>query len=126
MLLIDNDQPQLLHGREHRGTRANDNAGTVLPDLLPFIVAFAGGEMAVKDGHGSPQRTMIEAGLEPFDRLRRERNLRHQHDGAPAQFEATRDGLQIHLGLAASRDTVKQEHQGRPGRSPTSCNGSSL
>ena len=41
-----------------------------------------------------------ESRLESLDGLRRERNLRHEHDGALALFERVGEGLQINLGFA--------------------------
>ena len=57
-----------------------------------------------------------EARLESFDGLRRERNFRHQHDGALALLERVREGLEINLGLAAAGDAVEQKGRkiGRP------------
>ena len=65
--------------------------------------------MAVQDGDERLQRTGAKAGLEPFDRLRCERDFRHQYDGALALLERVGDGLQIDLRLAAAGDAVEEE-----------------
>ena len=51
-----------------------------------------------------------EAGREPPDRLRRERDLRHQHQHARLglSLPQLRDRLQVHLRLARARDPVQQ------------------
>ena len=43
------------------------------------------------------------------DRLRRERDLRHEHDRAEAALEHRRDRLEVHLGLAGACRAVEQE-----------------
>ena len=55
--------------------------------------------------HGDP---VPEAGSEPPHGLRRQGDLRHQHDGALAPVQAGFDAPQVHLGLAAARDPVQQ------------------
>ena len=50
-----------------------------------------------------------EAGAEAPDRLRRQRDLRHEHDRAEAALERRAARLEVHLGLAAARRAVEQE-----------------
>ena len=68
--------------------------------------------MAVQDGYERAQRAGAEARLEALDRLRRERNLRHQNDCAFALFQRVSKGLEINLGLAAAGDAVEQKGAG--------------
>ena len=49
VLFIDDDQAEVLDWRENSGTRADDDAGAVLADFLPFVVAFPCGEIAVQN-----------------------------------------------------------------------------
>ncbi len=49
------------------------------------------------------------------DRLRRERDLGHQNDGAAPRGKGLLDGLQIDLGLAAARDAVDHHNVARAG-----------
>ena len=51
---------------------------------------------------------VAEAADEPRRRLRCQRDLRHQHDRAPAALEHPLDHLQVHLGLARAGDAVQQ------------------
>ena len=46
VLLVHDDEPERFDRRENRRARADDDAGTALADLVPFVVPFAGGEMA--------------------------------------------------------------------------------
>src|SRR5439155_8946973 len=85
------------------------DARAAFTDLVPLVVPLAGGQMAVQHRDERLQRAGTEAALEPFDRLRRERDFRHEHDGAFSLPQAMGDGLQINFGLAAARDAVKQE-----------------
>ncbi len=55
-------------------------------------------------------QTVAETRAEASHRLRRERDLRHQHDGASAAGKHLGDHLQIHLGLAAVGRAVEQHH----------------
>ncbi len=66
--------------------------------------------MAVQHGDQRAQGPGAEARLEALHRLRRERNLRHEHNRALALFQAAGDGLQIDLRLPAARDAVEEEH----------------
>ncbi len=52
-----------------------------------------------------------EAPHEAPDDLRRQRDLRHQHDRAPAALQGARGGAQIHLGLARPGDPVQQQRR---------------
>ncbi len=109
MLLVDNDQAEGGDGGEDGGARADDNTGAALTDLVPFVMALAGGEVAVEDGDEGPLRAAGETGLETLDGLWRQRYFRHEDDGAPAHFQGAGDGLQIDFGLAAAGDAVEEE-----------------
>ena len=66
--------------------------------LVPLDVA----QMAVQHGHA------VEPRAEPADRLRREADLRHQHDRLPAEAHDLLDRLDVDFGLAAAGDAVNQ------------------
>ncbi len=55
--------------------------------------------MQHRDGRG-------EALTEAADELRRETDLRHQHQRALSASQRLLDGVQVHLGLAAAGDAV--------------------
>src|ERR1035438_3546448 len=65
--------------------------------------------MAVQDGDERLQFAGTEPCLEAFDRLRRQRNFRHEHNRALALRERVFDGLEIDLGLAGTGDAVQKE-----------------
>ena len=55
---------------------------------------------------------VAEAGAEAGDRLRREADLRHEHDRAPALGERPLDGREVDLGLARAGDAVQEQAPG--------------
>src|ERR1039458_1633280 len=65
--------------------------------------------MAVQDGDERLQFAGTEPCFESLDRLRRERNFRHEHNRALALFERVRDGLQVNFGFAGTGDAVQKE-----------------
>ena len=50
-----------------------------------------------------------EARLESFDGLRRERDFRHEDDGALALFERVGKGLQVNFGFAGACHSMKKK-----------------
>ena len=97
MLLVDDDEPKIAYRREDGAARADDDAGRARADAMPFVVAFAVGKrrMQHRDARAKTAR-------EAAHRLRRERDLRHQHDGAASLRELVRNGLEIDFRLARS------------------------
>ena len=107
VLLVDDHEAKRLHRREHRRASADDDARPALPNLVPLVVPLPGGEVAVQHGDQCLLRPVAEPRLEPLNRLRRQRNLRHQHDGALPLAKRVCDRLQIHLRLAAAGHAVQ-------------------
>ena len=70
------------------GRRIRSSALVILSLCLS---PFARGQVTVQHRDECLQRTRTETGLESFDRLRRERNLRHEDDGAFALLKAVSD-----------------------------------
>ena len=104
VLLVDHDQPQALHRREHRRARPNDHARLALADPAPFVVFFALRQPGVQHCSG-----VAKAHTEPAHHLRRQRDLRHQYDGALAAQQRLPHRVQVHLGLARAGDAMQQE-----------------
>ena len=50
VLLVHDDQAEVGQRRENGAARADDDAGLAAVDLVPFVVAFAVGKVAVQDG----------------------------------------------------------------------------
>ncbi len=115
MFLVDDNQTERIDGGEDCGARADDDACPALANLVPFVMAFSGGEIAVEDSDQGFQAARSEARLEAFDRLRRERNLGHEHDRAFALLEGVCDGLEIDFGFAAAGDAVDEKGAGGRG-----------
>ncbi len=65
--------------------------------------------MAVQDGDERLQFAGTEPCFESLDRLRRERNFRHEHNRALALFERVGKGLEVDLRLAGAGDAVEKK-----------------
>ena len=86
VLLVDDDQPEIAHGREHRRARTDDDARLSGRDALPLVAALGvarGPSAAIATS--SPKRC-----AEPPERLRRQRDLRDEDDRALARARASR------------------------------------
>ena len=103
MLLVDDDEPQILHRREHRAAGADDDGRIAQADAPPLVEPFSVGQTAVEHRH-----LLAEIGCQQAQKLWRQGDLRHQHDGALALLEAGFDAPEVHLRLAAARDSVQQ------------------
>src|SRR5579864_9085144 len=97
MLLVDDDGAELRHGHEDRRAGTEDDARATAESLAPGFEPLGIGErrMQYRDGCG-------EALAETRDELRREADLRHQHQHRSILREEALREAQIHLGLAAS------------------------
>jgi hypothetical protein len=56
VFLVDDDEAERFDRGEDGGAGADDDAGAALADLVPFVMAFAGREVAVQDGDERAQR----------------------------------------------------------------------
>ena len=109
VFLVHDDEAERFNRRKNRRARADDNPRAALANLVPLIVALAGGQVAVQDGDQGPQPALGEARFESLDRLRRERDFRDQDNRAFALLQGVGEGLQIDFGLAAAGDAVEEE-----------------
>ena len=103
MFLVQHDQPQARQRREQRRPRAHDNVHFARSRLSPHVVPLAFGKLAVD--HADAARKA--RGKAP-DRLRRQADFGHEHDGLFALRKHRLDGVQVDFGLAAPRDTMQQ------------------
>ncbi len=86
MFFIDDDEPEVFQRREDGAAGADDDARAARLNLVPLVVPLAFREPAVQDcDHVFGFR---EAAFETLDRLRRERDLRDEHDGGLATRRA--------------------------------------
>src|SRR5438067_10540230 len=77
VLLVDDDEADALERRKDGRARADDDVDVAAADALPLIVALAVAEAAVLNGDAVAERRAEER-----RRLRRERDLRDQHQDA--------------------------------------------
>ena len=104
MLLVDADQAESRHRREHGGARADHDRRLAGGDPLPLVPSLRVGQPRVED-----RDPVAEAGLEAAEGLRGERDLRDEDDRASPALERRRAGLKVDLGLAAPRRTGEEQ-----------------
>ena len=103
VLLVDDDEPELAHGREDGGTSPDDDARLAARNPLALVAPLGITERRVQDGDA-----VAEACCKPTDGLRRERDLGDEHDCAEPASECGGTGLEVDLRLAASRRAVQE------------------
>ena len=111
MLLVDADQPEAVDGREHRRACPDDDACLAARDALALVAALGVGQPRVED-----RDAVAEPCGEATGRLRRQRDLRHEHDRAEPTFEGSRARAEVDLGLPAARRPREQEVRRRSER----------
>ena len=104
MLLVDDHEPDVAHRREDRRARADDDPRLAAGDAVALVAPLGLAECRVEDRDGVP-----ESLPEPADRLRREGDLRHEHDRSEPSGECRLAGLEVHLGLAAPGRADEEE-----------------
>ena len=121
VLLVDADDADPIERGEDRRAGADDDRSVAACDPLPLVAALGLGERRVEDGDA-----VAEAGAEAADRLRRERDLRDEHDRAASPLERGRARLDVDLGLAAAGRAVEQEVAAAARPAPRGCGRSAL
>ena len=104
VLLVDADQPEAVDGREDRRAGADDDACVACRDPQPLVAP-----LGLRQSRVEQRDAFAEARAEAADGLRRERDLRHEHDRAEPALERGRAGLEVDLGLAAAGRAVEEE-----------------
>ena len=97
VLLVDDDQAESPHRREHGRAGADDDARLAARDPHALVAPLGIAERRVQD-----RDALAEAGAHPPDRLRRERDLRDEDDRAEPALERGGARLQVDLGLAGA------------------------
>ena len=113
MLLVDADHTETSDGREHGRARADDDRRLAARNARTLVPALRLAERRMQNGD-----PFAEARAEPAERLRRQRDLRHEHDRATPSLERGGAGLEIHLRLAAAGCTVEEEVRALSGVEP--------
>jgi hypothetical protein len=109
VLLVDDDRAQVAHRCEDRRPRTDRDALLAAPQREPRVVPLAIRERAVQHGD-----LVAEHGAEPVDRLRRQRDLRHEHDRRlPFLEDDASQQLEVDERLPAPRDAVQQRDVSR-------------
>ena len=75
-------------------------------NFVPFIVAFALGQMTVQNS--DVVLRLGEPAFEAFHRLRRKRDFGDENNCRASVVERPADGLQINFRFAGTRDAVEQ------------------
>jgi hypothetical protein len=101
---VEDDEAELGQRRENRGAGAHDRVHVATSRALPFRGALAVGQAAVEE-----RDPIAEARHQPPHERRRERDLGHQEDPAPAPLPGGLQSREVHLGLAAPGDAVEKE-----------------
>ena len=106
VFLVDDHDAEIRDRREHRRARAEHDARLARQALAPGRQPLGVGQRGVqqRQRHG-------EALAEARHQLRRETDLRHQHQRALSAPQRVLDRVQIDLGLAAAGDAVEQERR---------------
>ncbi len=107
VLLIHHDQPDIRYRRKDRGARPDHDPRLAALHAPPLVVPFALREFGVqhRDLLPEPPRKYVHD-------LRRQGDLRQEHDGAAACGKRAGDGVEIDLGLTA-RGHAEQQHRAR-------------
>ena len=104
VLLVDDDQPDAAHRREHRRPRADDDPRLAPRDPVALVAPLRRAERRVHD-----RDAVAEPATEASHRLRREGDLRHEHDRPEPALERCRAGLEVDLRLAAAGRPLQQD-----------------
>jgi len=110
VFLVDADHAEARNGREHSRPCADDDRRFAARDADTLVAT-----LGLRQGRVQNRDAITEAGAEAPERLRSERDLRHEDDCAPSAFEGGRTGLEVDLRLAAAGDAVQQEGRCLPG-----------
>ena len=106
VLFIDDDQTEIGIGQKQRRARADHHRHLVRRHRGPGARARARRHLRMPF-----RRPRAEAGGEAVERLRGERDLRHQDQRLPFLPDVLRHRLEIDFGLARAGDAVEQRHR---------------
>src|ERR1700736_3067997 len=84
VFFVDNDESEPFDGSEDRAPSADGHARFAAVKLVPFVMAFASGEVAMKNR----DQFSLKPHFEALNRLRSERNFRDQHQSSQSLLQA--------------------------------------
>ena len=106
VLFVHDDGAEVAQRGKNRGTRADDNALLPAAQREPRVVPLSVRERAVQH-----RNSIAEDGAKPIDGLRRQRNLRNEHDRRLSLLQHdSAQHLEVDERLAAPRHAVQQRH----------------
>ena len=111
MLLIDHDQPEIFDWSKYSAAGANNDLGLPVEHFLPFVMTFAGGKVAVKDG--DLILYFRKTGFKTIGGLWSQRNFGNENDGASSLIEAVLNCLKVDFSFSTSSDPVEENRFGR-------------
>ena len=103
VLLVDDDEAQARHRREDRRSSSDDDRRSPGRDPRALVTPLRVGQRRVED-----RDPVAEACAEASDGLRRQRDLRDEHDDGAPPLERCGGRLQVDLGLPASGRPMEQ------------------
>ena len=109
VLLVDDDEAQARHRREDRRSSSDDDRRSPGRDPRALVTSFRVGQPRVEN-----RDPIAEACAKAPDGLRRQRDLRDEHDDGAPPLERRGGGLQVDLGLPASSRPMEQHVTSRP------------
>ena len=103
MLLVHHDQTEVIDRREHRRAWSHAHPRLARPQPAPLRVALGRTQLGVQHGD-----RVAEALYEAGHYLRRQRDLRDQHDHPAPLRQRQPSRAHVHLGLARAGHAVQQ------------------
>ena len=104
MLLVDNDQGKVSKGRKGSAAHADKHLCRACAHPVPHVAALVLRQLAVRHCDIIP-----EPGLKALHQLRRQRNLRHEHQHLTSCVHRMRRRTQVNLCLTAARNALQQK-----------------
>ena len=104
VFLVDADDPEPRHRCEDGGACADDDRRLAARDACALVATFCLAQGGVKNGDA-----LTEACAKASERLRRQRDLGHEDDGAAVALQCGGARLEVDLGLPAARGAVEEE-----------------
>ena len=103
LLLVDDEQAKVLHGRKDGAACADDDARKAGADAFPLIITLRERKAAVQNGH-----RISKVRGKRLDHLRRQRDLGHEQDRPLPCRERLLDQVQVNERLAAAGHAEQQ------------------